>query len=171
MPDGVGYRHLYQKMNELNKKKLDMYESGDDLLKLLELGAKIPLVVTGSSMMPFLKHGKDTVWLIRTDCCRRGQILFFRRRDGSLVLHRIRRIYRDGTMLMNGDAQNWCEIITPDQAAAVVCAVTRQGRTRNADNFIWKIRDLLWYPTRPVRPMLFRLYGILKQIFRTNGRA
>jgi hypothetical protein len=153
-------------MNEMNQKMLDMRESGDDLLELLKTGAKIPLVVTGSSMMPFLRHKKDTVWLIRPEKLRRGQILFFRRRDGSLILHRIRRIFSDGTMLVNGDAQNWCEKVWPEQAAAVVCAVTRNGKTRNADNILWKIRDLLWYPTRPVRPALFRIYGGLRKLFR-----
>ncbi len=153
-------------MNKIGVKTLDMKDSGEDLLKLLESGVKIPLVVTGRSMSPFLKHEKDTVWLVRTEQYRRGQILFFRRQDGSLVLHRIRRIYSDGTMLVNGDAQTWCEKVGHDQAAAVVCAVTRNGKTRKADCMIWKIRDLLWYPTRPIRPVIFRLYGGLVKLFR-----
>lgn len=153
-------------MNETNTKILDMHESGDALLELLATGAKIPLVVTGSSMMPFLRHERDTVWLIRTDRYRRGQILFFRRRDGSLILHRIRKILPDGSMIVNGDAQTWCETVLPEMAAAVVCAVTRDGITRDAGCPAWKLRDLLWYPTRPVRPFIFRAYACLRRLFR-----
>lgn len=149
-------------MNNIYTKILDMERHSDELMELLETGAKIPLVVTGSSMEPFLKHEKDTVWLIRPEKYRKGQILFFRRSNGSMVLHRIRKICPDGRMVVNGDAQTWCETVRQEQAAAVVVAVTRNGITRKADCLIWKIRDFLWYPTRPIRPALLRLYAVCR---------
>lgn len=142
---------------------IDPAENGDELMDLLKTGAEIPLLVTGYSMMPFLRHGCDTVWLKQSDGYRRGQILFFRRSDGTFVLHRIRRIYRDGSMLVNGDAQAWCETARPDQAAAIVAAVTRNGKRIRADNFLWKMRDAVWYCTRPARPAIFAVYEKLKR--------
>ncbi|MBQ2725200.1 MAG: S24/S26 family peptidase [Clostridia bacterium] len=147
-------------------KTIDALESGDELAELIAAGAKIPIVVTGSSMLPFLRNKRDTVWLMKEENYKRGQILFFRRDNGMFVLHRIRRVYPDGRMLLNGDAQTACEIIRPDQALAVVYAVSRNGKTKPADCLLWKLRDLLWYPTRPLRPVIFSIYRKLRSLFR-----
>lgn len=151
-------------MNEIIK-IIDPDRSGDDLIAMLEAGAVAPVVVTGSSMRPFLKHGIDTVWLKREETYRRGQILFFRRDSGTFILHRIRKCYPDGNMLINGDAQAWCELARPDQAIAAVYAVTRAGKTVPVKRLDVRIRDALWYPTRPFRPYLFALYEKLYSIF------
>lgn len=126
----------------------------------------MPILVTGSSMLPFLKDGRDTVWLAKEDNLRRGQILFFRRSNGMFILHRIRRIYPDGKILVNGDAQTWCEIVHPSQVVGVVCAIGRNGKIKDSGDLILKIRDLLWYPTRPIRPIIFRFYEMLRKIFK-----
>ena len=136
------------------------------LPSLLKAGGTFPLVVTGSSMLPFLKNGRDTVWLRAEKKPKRGQILFFQREDGSFVLHRIRRILSDGTIIVNGDAQNWCENVTPKQSIAVVTAFSRPGKKAvPADSFFIKVRDLLWYPTRPLRPLMFRTYLAIRKLF------
>ncbi|MGM9642189.1 MAG: S24/S26 family peptidase [Eubacteriales bacterium] len=153
-------------MNE-KIKIIDPEHSGDELAALLSDGAAIPVVVTGSSMLPFLKEGTDTVWLEKKSAYKRGRIVFFRRENGSFVLHRVRKCLPDGRMLMNGDAQSWCEIINPDQALAEVVAVTRKGKTRRADCFVYKLRDALWYPTRFCRPFIFAVYGKLHRSVNT----
>ena len=79
----------------------------DALVKaILSSDGVFPLTVTGSSMAPLLKDGRSTVLLTKDFVPKRGRILLFRRRDGSLILHRVRKI--DGnTLVMNGDAQDW----------------------------------------------------------------
>lgn len=153
-------------MNIENVKTIDALQSGIELVDLINNGATVPVLVTGSSMLPFLKNGRDTVWLAKEENLRRGQILFFRRSNGMFVLHRIRRIYPDGRILVNGDAQTWCEIVYPEQVIAVVCAISRNGKIRRTNHLFLKIRDCLWYPTRPLRPIIFRTYGMLKKIFK-----
>ena len=134
---------------------------------LLENGGSVPLVVTGSSMLPFLKNKRDTVWLRAEKKPKRGQILFFQRPDGSFVLHRVRKILSDGTIVVNGDAQSWCEQVSPERALAVVTAFSRSGKKAvPADSFFVRLRDILWYPTRPIRPFLFRVYLKLRRLFR-----
>ena len=57
---------------------------------LLREGAELPLVVSGESMLPFLRPGRDTVFLRRPDApLHRGEIAFYRRFDGSYILHRV----------------------------------------------------------------------------------
>lgn len=147
---------------EYNIRTIDAVRDADALIAILESGAAIPLVVTGASMMPFLRHGRDTVHLQKKDRYRRGRILFFRRRNGDFILHRLRRILPDGRFLMNGDAQDWCETVAPEQVLAEVVSVTRNGRTRSTDSPLIRLRDLLWYPTRPVRPLFWRLVHVLR---------
>lgn len=152
-------------------KNLDPVYDGDALVQLLKDGAAAPLIVTGSSMLPFLKNDRDTVWLKREETYKRGQILFFRRDDGSFVLHRIRKCYPDGRMLLNGDAQIWCEPVRPEQAIAAVYAVYRNGKTIHTGSSVIRIRDILWFPTRPIRPFIFTVYRMLRSIWTVFRRC
>lgn len=153
-------------MKNKNIKSIDTLKSGDELIDLIKSGVNMPLIVTGSSMLPFLKEGCDTVWITNEKVYRRGQILFFKRSNGMFILHRIRRIYPNGNILVNGDSQTWCEVVHASQAIGIVCATERNGKIRKSDDFIIRLRDFLWYPTRPIRPFIFRCYRILRNFFR-----
>ena len=133
------------------------------LAEILFSGGSVSLVVSGSSMLPFLKNGRDAV---RLRACteqdlRWGQILLFKRQDQSMVLHRIRRILPDGRLVMNGDGQAWCETISADQVIAMVSEVERNGRKMSCDCGWFRLWNLLWYPTRPVRPVLIQAGRLL----------
>ena len=133
------------------------------LTEIISAGGRICLVVTGSSMAPFLKHGRDIVYLRtwKENDRKRGQILLFQRQDRSLVLHRIRKCLPDGKLLMNGDAQAWCETISLNQVVAVVSSIERKGQHLPCDHIWFRFWNWLWYPTRPIRPILFKLWRIL----------
>lgn len=145
-----------------NIRTIDAVKDADAFVDILSAGVVFPLVVTGSSMIPFLREGRDTVFLRKTDKLRRGQIVFFRRKSGEFTLHRIRKIYKNGKLLINGDAQNWCELIDPAQVLAEVISVKRDGREIRQN----PILRMLWYPTRPIRPLIWRIYGAFRRIFK-----
>ena len=151
-------------MNRKNIKILDFDTDGQALVNLLADGCPFVLNVTGSSMLPLLKSGRDSVWLQKSDTIRKGRILFFRRDNGSFVLHRVRRILPDGRCIVNGDAQTWLETVRPDQVVAVVTQIIRKGKGLRWDHPLLRLWDILWYPTRPIRPFLFRLYGLFSKI-------
>lgn len=122
--------------------------------KTLSDGGSVPIVVTGNSMNPFLVDGRDMVWL---GACgkadfKKGKIILFKRSDGGLVLHRIRKILPNGELLMNGDAQNWCEKIKKDQAVAIVTAVERNNKKKNCGS------KVVWQFLMPVRPLIMRIW-------------
>lgn len=133
------------------------------LTEIISAGGRICLVVTGSSMRPFLKHGRDMVCLRawEENDIKRGQILLFQRQDQSLILHRIRKCLQDGKLLMNGDAQAWCETISLNQVVAAVSSIERKGQHLSCDHIWFRFWNWLWYPTRPIRPILFKLWRIL----------
>ena len=92
-------------------------------------GALFPLTVTGWSMRPLLRHARDVVLLEdpQKRPPRRGDIVLFRRTAGEWVLHRVISRTAAGSLVMNGDAQTWTELISPEQVRGVASAV-RRGR-------------------------------------------
>lgn len=120
----------------------------------------LPLVVTGSSMTPFLASGRDTVFLSRVERpVRRGDILLYRRDSGRYVLHRVWRVERDGTYTIVGDAQTELERgIRPDQVIALVTAVERKGKRMGPGSFWWEFFEKVWIRMVPLRRMVWRLY-------------
>ena len=155
-------------MIDQNIHTIDAVRDADALSEILSSGAIFPLVVTGSSMIPFLKEGRDTVRLQKTDKLYKGQIVFFRRVTGEFTLHRIRKIYRDGRLLINGDAQNWCEIIYPNQILAAVISISRNDRNIDPNGFFQSLFRILWYPTRPMRPFIWKTYATVRRIFKKH---
>ena len=136
------------------------------LEEILASGGSASIVVSGSSMRPFLKDGRDLVCLraCTEKDFRQGQILLFKRSDRSLILHRVRRVLPDGRLIMNGDAQTWCETIFADQVIAVVSSVERKGQRIPCDCALFGLWNLIWYPTRPIRPVLMKLRKLLLSI-------
>ena len=60
------------------------------ILSETEAGGVMEMPVFGSSMAPFLIHGRDVVRLVKcTHPPKRGEIVLFRRLDGQYVLHRV----------------------------------------------------------------------------------
>ena len=122
-------------------------------------GGTMPLVVTGNSMKPFMVDGRDTVWLeaCRDSDYKRGKILLFKREDEKIVLHRVRKILPDGTLVMNGDAQYWCEEIKKEQVLAVVTFIERDGKKTSCNSLTYKIKIELWQIFKPVSLLIYRV--------------
>lgn len=147
-----------------------MIFSSAELTELIDItvnkGGSMPLVVTGNSMRPFMRDGKHTVWL---EACKdpdykRGKILFFRRTDGRYVLHRVRKVLPDGELLMNGDAQYWCENIKKEQAVAVVTYIESKGKKISCNSLIYRIIIEIWQLLKPVRPYIFAANRKIKKL-------
>ena len=136
------------------------------LLELLEVTEPVPLVISGSSMTPFLVHGRDTVYLSKVNGpLRRGDMVLYRRDSGSYILHRICRVEAD-SYTMVGDAQVWLEPgIRPDQILAKVTAVRRKGKLLQPGSFWWNFFEKIWLRMVPLRPAVLAGYVRLKKLF------
>lgn len=134
-------------------------------IRLIEEGLPIPLVVTGSSMSPFLVHERDTVNLSPvTRKLRRGDILFYRRTNGAYILHRIWRASGD-EFTMVGDGQRELEPgIRQEQVLAVVTSCVRKGKVEQPGTFWWDFFEKFWIRVVPVRGILRKTYGLLHKI-------
>ena len=145
---------------ERNGRKRTKEELMQLLSGVLDQDAAVPLVVTGSSMAPFLADGRDTVYLSKISRpVRRGDIVLYRRKSGELVLHRVWRL--DGNeFTMVGDAQLIPEPgIGPEQLLAVVTAVRRKGKLLTATSPLWLFYGKIWLPAFPWRGKLMATYA------------
>ena len=130
------------------------------LLGLLEETGMVPLVISGSSMTPFLVHGRDTVYLSKvTAPLKRGDMILYRRDSGAYILHRIFRSEGDIYTLV-GDAQTMLEPgIRADQVLAVVTAVRRKGKLLKQGSFWWDFFEKVWIRMIPLRPAARCVYS------------
>ena len=126
---------------------------------LLRDGAELPLVISGESMLPFLRPGRDTVYLKQPDApLQRGEIAFYRRLDGSYILHRVCRA-EPGAYWFLGDAQTRVEGPLPAQCVfAHVTAVRRGERLILPRHLLWRVFSGLWLDHVRLRPRILKVY-------------
>lgn len=125
---------------------------------LLAEGLPCRLVVTGSSMLPFLRHRQDAVYLIPADdAIRVGDILLYLRGTNVPILHRVHRLLPDGTLVMCGDAQVGLEPIRREQVLAKVSHMEHGGKTIPCARISLRLSVRLWRLLRPLRPYLLAL--------------
>lgn len=131
----------------------------EPLLELVKEGEAVPLVISGSSMTPFLVHHRDTVYLSKVSRpLKKGDMILYRRRNGAYVLHRICAV-REGTYDLVGDAQTLIEPgIRPEQVLALVTAVRRKGKLLQRSSFWWRFFENVWIRMIPLRPWIMGLY-------------
>ena len=115
----------------------------------------------GISMLPYLKEGRDAVMLHPFDGApKRGDLLLYERACGTLVLHRVVKVERDGTISFRGDNQYFIERgIRADQVIACVKHFYRDGKEVRVDGFasrVYRARRTLFYPWRRVSRALWR---------------
>lgn len=151
-------------MNKVDVYHLNASQCISDISELVNSGASVPVAVSGSSMMPLLKPGRDIVWLegCTKSSIHKYSILLFLRSDGTPVLHRVIKI-GNGKLIMNGDALDWSEVIAYEQVVACVGAIERNGKKLDSNMFLLKIWNVCWRFTRPFRQKLKRIRKALKR--------
>ena len=144
-----------------------LLESYRDLLQTVEM---LPLVVTGNSMLPFLAHKRDTVYLTKIKKpLKVGDMVLYQRLNGEYILHRICRI-KDKTYCMVGDAQTVIEPdITEEQLIAVVCKAQRKGKVQKPGCFWWFFFEKIWIRLVPFRRFLGKLFTFFWNRFRKKS--
>ena len=152
----------------MDKFNCSVSEISEFVDELIEENAVLPFYVTGSSMNPFLISRRDIVYLKkpRKGELTKGRIVLFRRKDGSPVLHRIRKILPDSTFEMLGDAQSQSEKIDELQIIAAVTEIERKGKRRSTDSAYWKSVDAIWRVLTPFRPIIMRIWFKIRLIKR-----
>lgn len=151
------------KQGAVRARYVDTKEYVGVLRELVESGREVSMLVSGGSMSPFLIHYRDTIFFARPDrALRRGDMVFFRRDDGSYVMHRICRVRRDGCFDIVGDNQTEIERgVRRDQIFAIVTRVRRKGKWIRPGDFWWWFFAHVWLRLIPLRSVIARGYAAM----------
>ena len=109
-------------------KTVDTREYVSMLRELTEEGREVSMLISGSSMNPFLIHQRDSICFRKPEReLKKGDMVFFQRPDGAFVMHRIWKVKPEGYYIV-GDAQTEIEgPVRREQIFAIVTKVCRKG--------------------------------------------
>ena len=100
----------------------------DPVAQALQTQGFLVLAPRGTSMLPLIRQGKDSVKLEPPKGrLRRFDVPLYRRKSGTGVLHRVWKVLPDG-YLVCGDHQWELEKITDDQILGVMTALYRKEK-------------------------------------------
>lgn len=118
----------------------------------LEAGGKASFSIHGTSMKPMMKDRTDSVRITKPlSDPKKYDIIFYRRDDGSFVLHRIVGI-KDGSFVCRGDNQTVDEFpVKKENVIGIVCDYTKNGKWRSVDCFSQKVYSRFWVNTVFIR--------------------
>lgn len=146
-------------------KLVDTREYVSVLRELVEEGREVSLLVSGSSMSPFLAHQRDYIYFKKPDReLKKGDMVFYQRRSGQFVMHRIWKVKAD-KYYMVGDAQREIEgPLDRDQIFALITKVQRKGKWIQPGDFWWEFFEKVWINIVPVRRVFVKAYGLVYKV-------
>ena len=129
-----------------------------------ELGyAVVP--ITGTSMLPLLKEGRDLVELepCSQERLKKGDVVLYKTNDGTLVLHRIIKTDNREFFTVLGDHQfNNAERVNKNQIIAVACGFFIKGRYVNEKTRWYRLYKKIWLCNLNVRRIILAVLSLKK---------
>lgn len=107
---------------------------------------------SGTSMLPFIREGKDQVFLSKLpEKLKKYQIVLYKRKNGEFVLHRIVKI-KNGYYVMRGDHQYISENgIKREQMLGIVSRIIRDDKEIVTDSLKYRLKSAVWVETCFIR--------------------
>ena len=105
------------------------------MAEMLEKDGTVTFTVAGWSMQPMVYNRRDTVTLVKATLpLKKHDLPLFRLDDGKFILHRVVKVYKDGTYKCQGD-NRWEpeDKIRNDQIIGVVKSFNRNGKQIDVD--------------------------------------
>ena len=132
----------------------------DEIIReVLDSGGEFQLFPRGTSMLPLIREKRDYVILVQ--CAERAKpkdIIFYQRKNGQYVLHRILKVREDGYVLC-GDNQAWLEYgIQDEQIIGKVKYIGRKGKKLSSQSARLRLYERIWC-FLPLRKIYFRVAG------------
>ena len=139
-------------------RSIDTTEYLSTVLTLLEAEKRdVPVPIKGFSMVPFLREG-DTVYLNSLPCPPRvGDVVLYKRADGTFVLHRIAKRFSNGNYLLLGDNQTIREPIKKEQILAIATSAKRKNKIITEKSSVWLFYKTVWLWLWRLRPLIARI--------------
>ena len=147
-------------MNRIKTTNLD--EMMPIVRESLSSGNSVRIHPYGTSMLPMLRQGKDSVVLSKIQEPKKYDVILYQRKNGQYVLHRLVGIGEDYTFL--GDNQFVHEHgIEREQMIAYVSSFYRGDREVSVKKASYKLYCRLWYGSRGIRSFWRRSIGWMRR--------
>lgn len=123
------------------------------LREQLDMGQQVRFSPRGTSMLPMLRPGIDSVVLRPLpEKLKKYDLPLYQRKNGQYVLHRV--ICAEDTYTCIGDNQFEPETgLKHHQMIAVVSGFTRSGKEYTVEDWRYRLFCRFWHHTRPVRKL------------------
>ena len=107
----------------------------------------------GVSMIPLLRQGKDlfTVRKKENARCARGDVILYRRKPDSYVLHRVVEVRPDDYVVLGDNCVEKEYGITDSDILGVMTGFTRSGKDYSVDDLSYRIYTFLTLNTQGLR--------------------
>ena len=121
--------------------------------------------IAGTSMLPLLKEGRD---LVELESCsqerlKKGNVVLYKKNDGTLVLHRIIKTENREFFTVLGDHQfKNAERVNKNQIIAVACGFFIKGRYVNEKTRWYRLYKKIWLCNLNVRRMILAVLSLKK---------
>ena len=133
---------------------IDTSEYVSNLKQLVEAGYEVVITVAGWSMEPFLCNQRDRVLLRKLiKPLKNGDIVFYQRKTGQYVLHRIFKKGPEGYYLLGDNQPDLEGPIEENAIFAVATEVERNGRWFSVESPSWTTACGIWRMLYPVRKL------------------
>lgn len=123
----------------------------EEVATLLQEGRDVTLSPKGTSMLPFIKEGRDSVILRRLPDVEEGDIVLARL-DNRYVLHRVLSANHNRLTLMGDGNLDITETCTKDDVLGTVIGVVRKDKSKKPS------KGVLWKYLLPFRRILLGIY-------------
>ena len=130
-----------------------------EIIKIVNEGYTVTLLLRGRSMRPFLEDGRDIAVLTAVKEIRKGDPVLAEDRPGHYVLHRIVDI-SGSNITLRGDGNTCTEHCTTADIKASVKGFYRKGRKTldRTDGLKWRVYSWIWMRLLPIRRYLLAIH-------------
>ncbi len=130
----------------------------DEAVEHIAAGEDVEIPTKGSSMLPFIVGGKDTLILTAAPRVEVGDIVLAKINNTTYVVHRIIAIEGRKVTLMGDGNIKGCEHCTTEQIYAKVKAVIHNGKKVEFDTARHRRQARLWRGLLPLRRIILGVW-------------
>lgn len=144
---------------KITERKFSNAEFIPEIVKLLDEGHTVTLLLRGFSMRPFLEDGRDKALLVKAKSLSVGLPVLAEVEERRYVLHRIVKICGDEVTL-RGDGNLGVEHCRVQDVKGEAIGFYRKGRTTldKTNGMKWIVYSFLWTRLLPLRRYLLAIY-------------
>lgn len=146
----------------MNKQTFSLCEYSDAICEVLESGGEFRIYPSGTSMLPLIRQGRDSVSLSKPlGFLNKNDIAFYKRDNGAYILHRVIK-NENGIYTMCGDNQVFVEKnIEHSSVIGVVTRIFHDDKPFDMNCISYRFYLLIWQSF-----FIRRIYLKIKFIFK-----